>query len=338
MPKGTVYSTVSLMKAKEKTKLPILFLWKMLIAREKAFRTPELEIHSKVGNRTIVPLVGRRENGTFIKREAFAKRTYEPKMLKPYKIIDSDLLLQQQYGESIYGDPLKALTKIMMDDITELRTVAIRTKQWLLSQVLTTGVLPANEGDEAIDFGEFKKVVLSGTSLWTNPASSPIKFLKEQRKKIQKEMGIVPDTLILSSEVGAAFQENPEIRELLKLNQGVMLQMAPKELEEGVAYIGYIPEINTTVYTFTDFVDNLKGETTELIPRKGGIYIKKKTFVCDYAVISARLKQGQDIKPFVVDELIRKVEKEDEDKIELLSAPFIRPEVPGSWVYFEAIE
>lgn len=338
MPKGTVYSTVSLMKAKEKTKLPILFLWKILIAREKAFRTSELEIHSKVGNRIIVPLVGRRENGTFIKREAFAKRTYAPKMLKPCKIIDSDLLLQQQYGESIYGDPLKALTKIMMDDITELRTVAIRTKQWLLSQVLTTGVLPANEGDEAIDFGEFKKVVLSGTSLWTNPDSSPIKFLKEQRKKIQKEMGIVPDTLILSSEVGAAFQEHAEIRELLKLNQGVMLQMAPKELEEGVAYIGYIPEVNTTVYTFTDFVDNLKGETTELIPRKGGIYAKKKTFVCDYAVITARLKQGQDIKPFVVDELIRKVEKEDEDKIELLSAPFIRPEVPGSWVYFEAIE
>lgn len=150
-------------------------------------------------------------------------------------------------------------------------------------------------------------------------------------------MGIVPDTLILSSEVGAAFQEHPKIRELLKLNQGVMLQMAPKELEEGVAYIGYIPEINTTVYTFTDFVDDLKGVTTELIPQKCGIYIKKKSFVCDYAVITARLKPGQDSKPFVVDELIRKVEKDDDDKIELLSAPFIRPEMPGSWVYFEAI-
>ncbi|MGL5624474.1 major capsid protein [Cetobacterium sp.] len=337
MPKGTVYSTVSLMKAKEKVKLPILFLWKLLIAREKTFRNSELEIHSKVGNRTIVPLVGRRENGTFIRREAFAKRTYAPKMLKPYKMIDADLLTQQQYGESIYGDPIKALTKLMMDDVAELRTVAIRTKQWLLSQVLTTGVLPANEGDEAVDFGEFKKVILSGTSLWTDPTSSPIDFLKGERKTIQKEMGIVPDTLILSSETGAAFQEHPKIRELLKLNQGVMLQMAPKELEEGVAYIGYIPEINTTVYTFTDFVDDLKGVTTELIPPKGGIYIKKKSFVCDYAVITARLKTGQDSKPFVVDELIRKVEKDDDDKIELLSAPFIRPEMPGSWVYFEAI-
>ncbi|MGL4307315.1 MAG: hypothetical protein ACRCRV_00310, partial [Cetobacterium sp.] len=77
--------------------------------------------------------------------------------------------------------------------------------------------------------------------------------------------------------------------------------------------------------------------TTELIPPKGGIYIKKKSFVCDYAVIVARLKAGQDSKPFVVDELIRKVEKDDDDKIELLSAPFIRPEMPGSWVYFEAI-
>ena len=258
-------------------------------------------------------------------------------MLKPYKMIDADLLTQQQYGESIYGDPIKALTKLMMDDVAELRTVAIRTKQWLLSQVLTTGVLPANEGDEAVDFGEFKKVILSGTSLWTDPTSSPIDFLKGERKTIQKEMGIVPDTLILSSETGAAFQEHPKIRELLKLNQGVMLQMAPKELEEGVAYIGYIPEINTTVYTFTDFVDDLKGVTTELIPPKGGIYIKKKSFVCDYAVITARLKTGQDSKPFVVDELIRKVEKDDDDKIELLSAPFIRPEIPGSWVYFEAI-
>ncbi|MBC2855368.1 major capsid protein [Cetobacterium sp. 2A] len=337
MPKGTIYSTTSLMKAKEKVKLPVLFLWNMLISKEKAHRAVELEIHSKVGNRTIVPLVGRRENGTFIKREAFQKRTYAPKMLKPYKMIDIDLLTQQQYGETIYGDPMRNLVKIMMEDVEELKTIAIRTKQYLLSQLLTTGVLPANEGDEAIDFGEFKKVILSGHSLWTDLKSSPINFLKEQRKKIQKEMGVVPDTLILSAEVGAAFQENPEIRELLKLNQGVMISMAPREVQEGVAYLGYIPEINTTVYTFTDFVDDLKGITTELIPSNGGIYIKKKSFVCDYALITARLKQGQDAQTFVVDELIRKVEKDDIDKVELLSSPFIRPETPGSWVYFEAI-
>lgn len=338
MSKGSVYSITSLLAAKSKVKLPILFLWNILIGREKAHKAVELEIHSKIGNRTIVPLVGRRENGTFIKREAFSKRTYAPQMLKPYKILDSDLLTEQQFGNTVYGDPLKSLTKLMMEDVGELRTVAQRTKQYLLSQVVTTGILPANEGDEAIEFGEFKKVVLSGTSMWTDPTSNPIELLKEQRKELQKLTGTVPDTLIVSAEVGGVLQDHPKIKEILKLNQGIIMTMAPKELQEGVAYIGYIPEIATTIYSFTDFVDDLKGVTTELIPENMAIYIKKKSFVCDYALITARLKPGQAPQSFVLDELIRKIEKGDDDKIELLSAPFIRPETPGSWVVLEVIQ
>lgn len=337
MSKSKVYSITSLQAAKKQVKLPVLFLWNTFIGKEKAHRAIELEIHSQVGNRTVVPLVGRRANGTFIRREAILKGTYAPKMLKPYKIIEADMLGEQQFGHSIYDNPLNSLTSIMMEDVKELRTIAVRTKQYLLSQVMTTGVLPANEGDKAIDFGGFKKIILLGSSMWSDPTSNPINTLKNQRKVIQEETGVVPDTLVLSVEVGAVFQEHPVIKDTLKNTQGAQFHMAPKELEDGVAYIGYIPEINTTVYTFTDFVDDLKGATTELIPSNAGIYAKKKSFQCDYAMITARLKQNEDSKPFVLDELIRKISKGDDDQVELLSAPFIKPTIPGSWVMIEAI-
>lgn len=338
MSKGAIYSITSLLAAKNLVKLPILFLWETLIGREKAHRALELEIHTKVGNRTIVPLVGRRENGIFIKREAFGKKTYAPQMLKAYKILDAELIGQQQFGSTMYGDPLKSLAKIMMEDVFELRTVAQRTKQYLLAEVVTTGILPSNTGSEAIDFGGFRKTVLVGPSQWTHPDSDPILTLKEERKEIHKETGILPDVLILSPEIGAVFQDHPKIKEMMKYNQGSQMTMAPKELRAGVGYIGYLPEIATTVYTYSDFVDDLQGNTKDLISNNLALYVKKGSFTCDYAMIIAREKAGQDAKGFVMDELIRKKAKGDDDQVELLSAPFIRPETPGSWAVIEVME
>lgn len=331
-----IYDTTVLTEVVNQLKPVNLYLWNLLIKIEKAHAAKDLEVHTKYGKREIVPLVGRRENGTFLKESAFEKRVYTPQMLKPYVIAEAASLLTQQFGQTQYDSPVKLAKKRELEEVTRLKEVAARTKQYHLSKILFTGILPSNEGNEGIDFG-IRKYVMTGESLWTNPNADIIGALKNIRKEIQKETGRVPDTLIVSTEVGSAIENNAKIIEKLRVTSGDLINMDTKQLDEGVSYIGYIPEINTRILSYTEFVDTDEAEGVELIPTKSAAYIQKNSFRCDYAAITAKMKPGQQAQIFVKKEIIRKREDGDDDLLELLTSPLIKPEIPKSWAVIEAI-
>lgn len=336
MSEINLYSTTTLGKVLDLKKPPILFLWRMLIGAEPTHTTESIEVHSRIGDRTIVPFVGRYEDGTFIRQNGFEAKTYTPQLLKPYTVCQGENLLKQRFGTTKYASALESAKKVVGEELKKLRTIIARTKQYHLAQLLTTGILPSNEEDRGIDFGDFEKVILSGASLWTDPNSDPIQFLKEQREKIQEKTGRVPDVLILSPRVGSALQNHPKIIEKLKAYSADFAEMKNRELETGVAYLGRILEINTAIYTFVDFVDK-NGVVEKLLPEKGGLYVSEKSFRCEYAAIVARENPQASLEVHVKQEVAIKVPQKNADLLELQSAPFVRPEVPGSWVYFEAI-
>lgn len=336
MSELNLYSTVTLGKVLDLKKPPILFLWRLLIGAEPTHRTESIEVQSRVGDRTIVPFVGRYEDGTFIRQGGFKTNLYTPQLLKPYTICQGENLLKQSFGNTVYSTSVATAKKTVAEELTKLRTIGARTKQYLLAKLLATGILPSNDENSGIDFGDFEKIILTGNSLWTNPDSDPIEFLKEQRIKIQKKTGRVPDVLILDPAVGSALQNHPKMIERMKAYSSDFADMKNRELEVGVAYLGRVLEINTKVYTFVDFVTK-DGVEENLFPQNYGLYVSEKSFRCEYAAIVARENLQSPLTLHVAKEVAIKVPEKNADLLELQSAPFIRPEVSGSWVYFQAI-
>lgn len=326
----------TLILALKQVKTPDLFLYNLLIGAEKPEKTEKFEIQTKSASRLRVPLVGRRENGKLVRNEAFYQALYKPGMIKPYKPITEDSLLAQKFGENEYGAPAKYSNTQLKDlkaDMLELKTIALRTKIWMLSQLLITGTLPTDKV-EGISYGELNEITMTGTERWSNPNAPIIGQLRENQLDIQQKTGIVVDHLIITPDVVGYFLANTEIKEIMRSTTGHAFVFDPDKLTDSVAYIGFIPELNLRIFSYMDWTQ-VEGETEEpLLPPKTALMLKKKSFRVHYGAIPIRLKPGQS-KTLVQASEIVKVEygqkDEEDDELRYYSAPLIIPNDAQGW-------
>ena len=334
-----MYTLRKLIASYEKIHPIKLFLWSLLIGYEKEERTATFEIHTKDGMRIVAPTVGRRSKGTLVKKGSFKVETYKPSMLKPYVVAEGESILKQQFGQTIYGDPATNVKKKIAQELRNLQTILMRTMQYNLSILLTTGVLPQEEGAAGISFGTFNSVVLSGSSKWNAVGVDIIGQLKEKKTFIQDTTGISPDTLVVSPDVASVLLDDPKFVDMQKRFNSNIVQIDPKELGSGADYIGYIPLLSLKIYSFQDLV-SLDGKTNkQLLPPGTALLLKSKSFGVHYGAFPFREKPTDDNGLFIGKAAIRKLPSADlnDDELQLHSAPFIKPLDAQCWYMMKVI-
>ena len=332
----------TLILAMKQIKAPELFLYNLLIGAEKTEKTEKFEIQTKSASRLRVPLVGRRENGKLVRNEAFYQALYKPGMIKPYKPITEDSLLAQKFGENAYGAPASYTNtqlKGLKADILELKTIGLRTKIWMLSQLLITGTLPTDKA-EGVSYGELNEITMTGSDRWSDPNAPIISQLRENQLKIQQETGIVVDHLIITPDVVGHFLGNNDIKETMKNTTGHAFVFDPDKLADSVAYIGFIPELNLRTYSYMDW-SQVEGEAEEpLLPPKTALLVKKKSFRVHYGAIPIRLKPGQSKTLVQASEIVKTEygqKDEEDDELRYYSAPLIIPNDAQGWALLKVL-
>lgn len=333
----------TLILALKQTKAPELFLYSLLVGAEKPEKTEKFEIQTKSASRLRVPLAGRRENGKLVRNESFYQALYKPGMIKPYKPITEDSLLVQKFGENAYGVPASYTNnqlKGLKDDMLDLKTIGLRTKIWMLAQLLTTGTLPTDK-KEGISFGELNEVIMTGTDKWSDPTAPIIPQLRENQLNIQKTTGIVVDHLVITPDVVGAFLSNTGVKEAMKSTTGHSFVFDADKLSDSVAYIGFLPELNLRIFSYMDW-SQLEGEEQEqaLLPPGTALMVKKKSFRVHYGAIPVRTKVGQPKTLIQAQEFV-KVEygtkDEEDDELRYYSAPLIIPNDAQGWALLKVL-
>ena len=334
-----IYEIRTLIAAIKGIKSKNSFLYNLLIGKEIEERTATFEIHTKDGQRKKAPLVGRRDKGILIENTAFEKMVYSPPMIKIHTIASAEEFLTQQFGSTIYGNPMENASKKLAEELSELKTVATRTKYWALAQLLITGVLPVEDGKEGIKYGEFTPEILTGTDKWDNSASDKMGYLRRKQIEQQKISGIVADTLIITPDVTEWLLKDKLILETLKATGNSVLSIEPKGLGDGTAYIGYLAELNMKIYSFIDWITNEEGKEEPLLPAGTILGVKSKSFRIHYGAFQFRLKQNESSKLFIGKEAVRKVaiQGSEDDQLELHSAPLVIPNDAQGWFYTKVL-
>jgi len=245
----------------------------------------------------------------------------------PFRIAHAEELLNQKFGETIYGDSIDSeelAVGQVSKELKELDESIIRRELWLLFQLLTTGVMPivGKTIDTAITFGDINKEILSGTDKWDDANSDPKEYLKMKQLEVLQETGMNIDSIVLSPEASSAFQNHPKIKEALKYTSADVLRINPRGLGDGAKFIGTIPELELDIYSFVDWViDPVTKTEVSLIPAGGMIGCKSKSFQVHYGAIPQKI---DGVKGVYTGERIPKVwgtDDEDCDYIRLSSAP-----------------
>ncbi|HAS79591.1 MAG TPA: phage capsid protein [Fusobacteriaceae bacterium] len=338
------YEARKITAAIERVKRPVNFLWNILIGKEIEEVVQEIEIHSKDNGRVRAAFVGPMSNGILIEREGFAVERYKPPFISLKIPATAESAYQQQFGEGIYVTGKKDLNKILKkqvaEDLKTLKTIAHRTKIWALSQLVMTGVFPMGDGKEGIRYGNFALKVLTGTDKFDNVDSDIIGWLSNQKLEIQKNTGNVVDTVIVTPDVARSIINNKVLMEKVRILNDTLIDLKPKEKEPGVSYIGYIPEIDTKIYSYMDWVKEYgKPNEEPILPDGTLLYFKAKSFRVNYGSFPFREKITDKAKIFIGKEAVKTVPSSEgnTDLLELKSSPLIIPEDAQGWIAAKVI-
>jgi hypothetical protein len=223
----------------------------------KSFVTKSIDVDFKKGNRALAPFVHPRIGGKTMPNLGYQTKSYTPPIVAPDKITTVDDLVSRMAGESVYSGRTPAERAIvkLSEDFAELDEMITRREEWMAAQALITGKIPIKgEGlDEEIDFGFTNKETLATGSKWSAAGADPIADLKRWRKHVQKNGFVNCNVCVMSDDAAAAFVKNAAVKELLDIKAYDLAVIKPRELPNGVTYVGTINGIGLDIYTYAEW-------------------------------------------------------------------------------------
>lgn len=243
---------------------------------EETFVTEKVDVDFVKGSRKVAPFVHRVIGGKTVPNTGYRTESYTPPLVAPDKITTVDQLLHRQPGESITSGrtPAERAVLKMAKDFRELHQMIERREELMCVQSIFTGQIPIiGEGlNEVIDFGfTNKEEITTASKKWSNAASDPIADLRRWHKHVQQKGFTNCDMCIMHDGVAAAFMNNEKVQKLLDVKNYNLAVIQPKQLPDGVTYIGTIHELGLDIYTYNewyldDWTDEAKPVEKSLVP------------------------------------------------------------------------
>ena len=244
--------------------------------REETFNTESVDVDFVKGTRKVAPFVHRIIGGKTVPNTGYETKTYKPPLVAPDKITTVDDLLKRRPGESLVSgrSPAERAVLKMSDDFRELRDMISRREELMCVQSIFTGKIPIiGEGlNEVIDFGFTNTEIIStATKKWSNAGSDPIGDLKRWHKQVQKTGFTNCNACVMADDVATAFVGHEKVQKVLDVRNYNLAVIQPRQLPNGVTYVGTIHELGMDVYTYNewyldDWTDPETPEEKPLVP------------------------------------------------------------------------
>ncbi len=297
-----LYDPRTMMKAVRRVATPKTFLRDTFFNRVQTFNTKSVDIDFVKGNRKLAPFVHEKVGGKTVENTGYRTNQYTPTLIAPDTITTIDDIMSRVAGEPLYGGftPEQRAAQKMVEDFTKLEDMITRREEWMCAQALFTGKIPikGESLDYEIDFEFDNYDKKTGTALWSNSASDPIKDLKNMRKETQKKGLTSPDICIMADDVAESFVNHEKVQKVLDIRRFEIATIAPKELPNGATWIGRINELNLDIYTYNewfldDWTNPAKPETKPLIPDGHlGLFSSEANFFMAYGAVTLIDKEG----------------------------------------------
>lgn len=309
----------------------------------KPFSTERIDIDIKKGDRRMAAFVHPKVGGEVLKENGYKTESYKPPLVNPYDITTADKLLKRLPGENIYSGrkPMDRAAEKLAEEYAALNDATTRREEWMAVQAIVNGSIPiVGKGvNEVIDFGLTNKATLSGTKKWDGTAAKPLDDLGDWTNHVLINGFANVDMAIMGKSALRAFLNNETVKERLDNRRIEIGQITPRDLPNGVKYIGHLNDPDLDIYTysevyFDDWTNPEKPETKPLIPDGAVILISSNaSYMMAYGAVTY-LDEKTD--QWITEESSRVLRsfaqhKPDARILELMAHPLPIPDKADSW-------
>ena len=265
-----IYTPRTMLGAIEQMTPPKTFLLSTFFGLTRTFPTETVDVDIVKGKRRMAPFVSPVVQGKAVTKRGYKTNTYKPPYIKPKFVTTAGQYLARQPGELLYmgKSPLERAAMQLGKELAELDEMITRREEWMASQALFTGkIIVSGDGiEDEIDFGMASghlPTISVAANKWTADTSDPIADLTAYAQLIAKDSGIVPSTVVLGADVCAAFLRHALVQKFLDMKDANLMRINPRELPNGVSYVGTItaPGLNVDLFTYAEwYVDDNETE------------------------------------------------------------------------------
>lgn len=241
----------------------------------KTFATERVDLDLVKGNRRMAAFVHPRAGGKVLESNGYTTQSYKPPLVNPYDITTADQWMTRLPGEDLYSGmtPAQRAAQQLMDDYNRLNDATTRREEWMAAQAILHGQIPVvgSGVNEVIDFGFENKATLSGTARWGQSAAKILDNLEDWTDEVLTNGFVNVDMAIMGKAALKNFLASEEIRALLDNRRVELGLIQPRDLPNGVKYVGHLNRPNLDIYTYAevyldDWTDPETPETKPLMP------------------------------------------------------------------------
>lgn len=322
------------------------FFLDTFFTNRKVFPTEKVDIDIKKGDRRMAAFVHPLVGGKVIRDEGYRTETYTPPLINPCTITTADQLLKRLPGEDIYSGrtPAQRAAEKLVEEYDKLNEAATRREEWMAVQAIVNGEIKVvGEGvNEVINFGLNNKKVLSGDAQWGKAKAKILDNLDEWESEVLTNGFTNVDMVIMGSSALKAFLADANVAKNLDNRRVEMGIILPKDLPNGVRYIGHLNKPNVDIYEYRevyldDWTDPSKSETKPLIPHNKIIMISSQSNYMRAFGICTYLDENEQWVSSMNERVFRTYieHRPDRRMVELQTHPLTIPDKADSWLVAE---
>jgi len=228
----------------------------------------DVEIYD--GKRKLAPFVAPRIEGKLMESQGKTVSSYKPAYIKFKYATEAEQVARGTDGV-FYADsktPTERAVEKAVREFEEGVNSIVRRVEFMATSAITTGQVSV-VGDGVNDVVDFQMKTshlktLTGTALWTDSGSDPIKDLRAWKREVVKDSGVMPDKCVMGSDVIDAFAANAKVQGYLDSRRIDLGAVKPENLGQGVTYWGTVEGLD--IYSYDAFYTDDAGVEQELFP------------------------------------------------------------------------
>ncbi|MDX1602017.1 MAG: major capsid protein [Salinimicrobium sediminis] len=270
-----LFETRTMIEALEQMLPPSSFLKRNFFSRVRQFDSEHIDIDIVKGKRRLGAYVNPKAEGKLVDRIGFKSHSYKPPYVKMKMTTTAQDFLKKQAGQTVYTPSQSAMARAeqqLGQDLAELDQMITRMEEKQAADLLSTGILAiTGEGvDLTIDFlmPASHKITLAGGDLWSAGTSNPLQDLREWRRLVRKDSGLVPTDVIMGESALDAFLANTAVTDQLDNRRIDLGNIDPQTLPEGAILYGRIKDVNVTLWSYDEWYLDESGTEQPMIDPK----------------------------------------------------------------------
>lgn len=292
MAEINIYKTRTMLGAIKNIPSNEQFLMNTFCKRSRTFVTESFDIDFVKGKKKLAPFVAKYKNGVMVERAQITTKNYTPEKIQPMRVLTVETLEQRLAGEAVYSDrkPADRKAELLAEDLRELKDFVDRRKEWIVSQILTTGgfsaPVMADNGvfdTVAFDYGHTQ----AETAAWGNAdTSTPLDDLQAMVDTVGDGCGEYPTYVIMGATALKNFMASKQVLEALDKRHFIIGMIEPSNKSKHVQFIGKLLRPNVEIYTYAESYVDDNGDTAKFIPDNKVVVACDDIFEMEYGAVT----------------------------------------------------